>query len=108
MRSTSAHQTAFRSIITLDTFKSLGSRPTNRWRITREYLSLNSCSSVSLDAKARSLNKSPVSLFPLFSKLELGFSTLVVSVVMTTQASFFSIPPYNFTLPRWASCIYFS
>src|SRR6478735_9283215 len=41
--------------------------------------------------------RSPVSLFPLFLKLELAFLTLIVSVVMTTQASFFTIPPYNFT-----------
>ncbi|CAG7556457.1 unnamed protein product [Fusarium equiseti] len=34
---------------------------------------------------------------PLWASFQLAFTTLVVSVVMTTQASFFAIPPYNFT-----------
>ncbi|EMT71697.1 major facilitator superfamily domain-containing protein [Fusarium oxysporum II5] len=33
----------------------------------------------------------------LWASFQLAISTLVVSAVMTTQASFFSIPPYNFT-----------
>ncbi|KAH7153792.1 major facilitator superfamily domain-containing protein [Fusarium sp. MPI-SDFR-AT-0072] len=33
----------------------------------------------------------------LWASFQLAISTLVVGVVMTTQASFFSIPPYNFT-----------
>ncbi|RKK12223.1 hypothetical protein BFJ66_g5438 [Fusarium oxysporum f. sp. cepae] len=41
-------------------------------------------------AKASVLRELPV-------QLELAFLTLIVSVVMTTQASFFTIPPYNFT-----------
>ncbi|KAJ4129036.1 hypothetical protein NW768_007565 [Fusarium equiseti] len=34
---------------------------------------------------------------PLWASFQLAFTTLVVGVVMTTQASFFAIPPYNFT-----------
>ncbi|KAL2202476.1 MFS general substrate transporter, partial [Sarocladium strictum] len=33
----------------------------------------------------------------LWASLQLAFPTLIVSVIMTTQASFFAAPPYNFT-----------
>lgn len=34
---------------------------------------------------------------PIWASIQLAFPTLIVSVVFTTQASFFAAPPYNFT-----------
>jgi MFS family permease len=34
---------------------------------------------------------------PLWSSIQLAVTTFVVGIVMTTQASFFAVPPYNFT-----------